>query len=127
MFKVIQFIKPNVTELNKETDLILVSKVTGGTKYFKNEGKNQFYVIMEVESFNEQNITKNVSVLVSCSTQVNFTDNEANLTCNINAQNYTYENIYLLPFSLLDLNSQIFEVFIRKEIKAGDDPINSLV
>ena len=24
----------------------------------------------------------------------------------------------------MDLNSQIFEVFIRKEIKAGDDPIN---
>ena len=79
---------------------------------------------MEVESFNEQNITKNVSILVSCSTQVNYTDNDANLTCNINAQNYTYENIYLLPYSLLDLNSQIFEVFIRKEIKAGDDPIN---
>ena len=124
VFKVIQFIKPNFTELNKDTDLILVSKITGGTKFFKNEGKNQFYVIMEVESFNDQNITKNSSVLVSCSAQVNYTDNETNLTCHINAQNYTYENIYLLPYSLLDLNSQIFEVFIRKEIKAGDDPIN---
>ena len=125
VFKVIQFIKPNDTEISKETDLILVSKVAGGTKYFKNEN-GTFFAIMEIENANEQNVTKNTTVSVLCAANVNFNYIEANLTCHLYDNNrvYQYQNIYLLSYGYPDKYALQFEVFIPTTIKAGDDPIN---
>ena len=125
VFKVIQFIKPNDTEISKETDLILVSKVIGGTKYFKNEN-GTFFAIIEIENNNEKNITKNTTVSVLCAADVNFNYIESNLTCHLYDNNkvYQYQNIYLLPYGYPNKYTVQFEIFIPTTIKAGDDPIN---
>ena len=125
VFNVIQFIKPNVTEISKETDLILVSQVTGGTKYFYKENSS-FYAIMEIENANDQNITENTTVLVLCNAEVNYQKIESNLTCHLNDNSIftQYQNIYLLPYSYGAKYCTQFEVFIPTTIKAGDDPVN---
>ena len=118
VFKVEQFIKPNITILTKNHELTLVTKVTGGTKFYQND-ESIFQVIMEIENNNA-----NKTVYAKCSTQINNNNVESNLTCYLDInQNYECENLYLLPYSLVDNSRSIFEVIIKETIKAGDGPI----
>ena len=123
-FKIYQFLKPNDDILTKNSELIIVSSVTGNTQYFQNKGK-YFKVLMEIEN-NEQNQT----VLASCGALVTRSDRKTNLTCllDITSANYTYQNIYLLPYFVMSETNQPFDVIIDKTIKAGEeepDPTDS--
>ena len=123
VFKVFQLLKPVETILTKDSDIILVSNATGGVKYFQN-GESFFYVIMDIENNNQ-----NISVLCSCSAEINYENTTTNLTCNIEFDNpdtdsLPYQNIYLLPYFRYKQTSSHFEVFIRTTIKAGDNPID---
>ena len=118
VFKVEQLIKPNITVLTKNHELTLVTKVSGGTKFYQND-ESIFQVIMEIENDNA-----NKTVYAKCSTQINNDNVESNLTCYLDInQNYECENLYLLPYSLVDNSRSIFEVIIKETIKAGDGPI----
>lgn len=118
IFIITQFIRPRVYELTKNTELILVSNVTGGTKYFENEG-SQFIVIMEVENNN-----RNTSFFAICSAGINYENIESNLTCNLDMgkSSLSYQNIYLLPYSTLFETNYPFEVYINTTMKAEGNP-----
>jgi len=123
VFKIYQFLKPNDDILTKNSELIIVSNVTGNTQYFQNEGK-YFKVIMEIE-----NNKKNQTVLASCGALVTSSDIKTNLICrlDITSATYKYQNIYLLPYFVMFETNVPFEVIIDKTIKIGEElkPTNS--
>ena len=115
VFKVNKFLKPNATEISKTTDLIIVAKVEGGTKFFTNE-EGIFRTIFEVENNNQ-----NKTFLSLCSAEISFENIESNLICHLSTQStLSFQNIYLLPFSLSEITDSPFEVFINRTIKAAD-------
>ena len=118
VFEVFKFLNPIDKNLTKESELIIVSNISGSLKYFQNE-ESYFYCIMEIEYNN-----KNKTVLAYCGANVNYENVESNLTCRlkINDEVYQYDNLYLLPYSYLDKIKIPFEVIITKTIKAGDNP-----
>ena len=60
--------------------------------------------------------------LLLCSAEISFDNIESNLTCHLTTKsNLPFQNIYLLPYSLLEVSDSPFEVFINNTIKAGDE------
>ena len=114
VFEVIKFIKPENTSINNKTDLILVSNskvnVPINTEIY-------FNTIFEIE-----NNMKNLTFFSACTGQINSENTESYITCHINGKgDYQYQNIYLLPYSLMKFDSTYFEVIIKESIKAEDE------
>ena len=115
VFEVIKFIKPENTSINNKTDLILVSNskvnVPINTEIY-------FNTIFEIE-----NNMKNSTFPSTCTAQINSENTESYITCHINGKgDYQYQNVYLLPYSLMKYNnSTYFEVIIKKSIKAEEE------
>ena len=117
VFKAFKFLKPTDIILTKNSDLIIVAKIAESNQYFQNE-VGYFNTIMEIEN-NKQNKT----VFAKCSVQISSQDKESNLTCNLNITSSTtqYENLYLLPYSIIESNNPTFDIIIVKGIKAGTE------
>ena len=117
VFKIIKFIKPKVSKITSSTDLVLFSTVTGGGNIYQNEDF-LFYTMMDIENNN-----KNTTVMNKCSLQINTGTKETNLICHLYGyQNYQFQNIYLLPYSIPSSCSRNFEVNINTTIKAEEEP-----
>ena len=62
---------------------------------------------------------KNETVLVKCSSQANIENIELYATCHIQSEiKYQYQEIYLLPYSIIDSDLNLFEIIINHAIKA---------
>ena len=114
VFEVTKFIKPKTTSINNKTDLILVSN---SNLNIQTKTELSFYTLLEIE-----NNMKNLTFISACTVPINSENSESYLTCHIGEEgDYQYQNIYLLPYSLMELTPTIFEVIIKESIKAEDE------
>ena len=118
VFKVTQFISPNDTEITANTELIIEVNITGSIKYYQNDGK--FYTIIDIE-----NNDKNISSLALCSVEIASDNIKSNFSCYLytNEKSFQFQNLYLLPYTLLAERTTPFEVFIKDTIKAREEYI----
>ncbi len=119
VFNIINFYKPkNIDKLDYRTRLLLSVKISGSTHDYNNDG--QFITILEVENNN-----KNTSIISNCNATVYENKEYTNFTCSldINRLVLPFQNIYLLPYSLINKATLVFEVFIEKEMKASNETI----
>ena len=117
VYEINKFIKPKVDLISNKTDLILVSNLKNKAKISSNK-ENIFLVLMEIEYE-----LKNETVLVKCSSQANIENIELYATCHIQSEiKYQYQEIYLLPYSIIDSNLNLFEIIINHAIKAEEEP-----
>ena len=117
VLEVTKFIKPKTELITIQTDLVLISNNIGNTK-IDTDKENFFIVILEIEDNG-----KNTSMPANCSLEIKYGNTESYITCHIisNAQ-YQYQNIYLLPYNIMDKFKIPFEVIINEAIKAEDEP-----
>ena len=115
-FEIIKFYKPsNTKSITSETDLLITAKVLGNVEGYENNGKFHSFIEIEHEK-------KNISAFVFCSAIVEPNKAESNFTCNLEFfDGYTlnFENLYLLPYTLLGKATTAFEVYINDTIKAN--------
>lgn len=118
VFNIIEFLKPTDAKLTKETDLILVSNVTGASKFHNND-ENIFHILLEVENGNA-----NKTYHGYCGADYSSENVQSNLTChlNITSEEISYNNIYLLPYHLIMKAKTPFDVIIKDTMKAGEKP-----
>ena len=119
VFKITQFILPNDTDIiTANTELKIVSKITGGVKYYQKAGN--FYNIIDIENNNE-----NKTALALCLAEISFESIESNFSCylDINEDSYQFISLYLLPYSLVVSRDTYFEVLIKDIIKAKEEYI----
>ena len=118
VFKANKFYKPTDEIITQKTDLIIEANVTGFSQNFQNNVGN-FYAFMEIENQNQ-----NKSVVVYGNAQINSQNEKSNLTCHLDETNSTYEyqNLYLLPYSIVESADPLFEVIISTTIKSDDGP-----
>ena len=119
VFKVTQFISPNDTDIIiANTELIIVSTIMGNTKTYQNDGK--FYTIIDIENNN-----KNITAFALCSVEISVESIESNFSCHldIDTKSYQFQNLYLLPYTLLSEATTPFEIFIKDTIKAKQEYI----
>ena len=119
VFKVIQFMSPNDTDIiTSNTELIIVSNITGSLEFYQNDGK--FFTIIDIENNN-----KNITAFALCSVEISVESIESNFSCHldIDTKSYQFQNLYLLPYTLLSEATTPFEIFIKDTIKAKQEYI----
>ena len=118
-FTITKILKPKDTILNEKTKLILVSNVAGGSKDHRND-ENFFEVLLEIE-----NNKKNETFPAECAANYNTSGLQSNLECRLNInenETVSYENIYLLPYHLIEEYKTPFDVIINGIKNAEDEP-----
>ena len=117
-FSITQFLKLKDTILTYESELILVSKITGGAKDHK-INENFFAVLLEIEYKNQ-----NETFMTECGTN-NNAGTQTNLKCYLDIEKnetVSYKNIYLLPYHFISEYKTPFDLIINGAKKAGGDP-----
>lgn len=119
-FKIKSFNLPKSTQITSNTILNIIAKIDGNVGGYKKED-NSFMTFVNVEK-NNKNSTYYMRCLIGMPSKSGI---ESKLNCFLSikeGEKISYDNLYLLPYYMIDTISYYFQVIIKETIKASNNP-----